>query len=60
MFFIKKKKFSAVIEILREIKIGVFKICSFTFDDQREMLRFLDNLQYDPSFMKLVKYEVSN
>ena len=58
MFFVKKKKFCAVIEILREIKIGVFKICTFNFDDQREMFRFLDNLQYDPSFMKLVRYKV--
>lgn len=59
MMIVQEKKFKAVIEILREIKIGVFKKCQFNFDNRKDMFRFLDNLQYDPSFMKLVKYEVS-
>ena len=56
---VQEKKFSAVIEILREIKIGVFKKCCFNFDNRKDMFRFLYNLQYDPSFMKLVRYEVA-
>lgn len=54
-----EKNFKAVVEILREVKVGAYKVCTFIFDNAKDMHRFLDNLQYDPSFIKLVhlKYE---